>query len=240
MKTSPFGKSDLSITEKPRRVRDLFSGVAANYDAMNDAMSLGVHRLWKDYFISLIDTAQYPKLLDVAGGTGDIAARFIAAGGESAVIADPTAAMMHAGKSKHKHLPIEWIEAMAENLPFDDGSFPLYTISFGLRNVTDIEASLAEAHRVLEIGGQFLCLEFAPKQWPLLSDIYKVYGDVVVPALGEFIAHDRAAYEYLTESIRRFPAQEKLQAMMEKAGFAACRHINLSGGICAVHQGFKV
>ncbi len=240
IKTSAFGYQDIPSDQKSGKIRDLFGGVAANYDRMNDAMSLGVHRLWKREFIDLIDATRYPVLLDAAGGTGDIASLFLSRGGKRAVVADLTDAMMSIGKTKHRGLPIKWVSAPAENLPFEDGSFPVYTISFGLRNVTDIEQALAEAYRVLEPGGMFLCLEFSPNQWPLLSEIYKVYGDIVLPQLGEWIANDRPAYQYLVESIRRFPDQERLESMMQKAGFECTRYINLSGGICAIHQGYRL
>jgi demethylmenaquinone methyltransferase/2-methoxy-6-polyprenyl-1,4-benzoquinol methylase len=239
-KLSPFGKIDLDHREKPRRVRDLFTGVAANYDVMNDLMSGGVHRLWKDYFVEFLNPADGRPLLDVAGGTGDIAARFLANGGKSATVVDPTAAMMDVGRKKHSRLPITWICAPAEHLPLPDRSFAHYTISFGLRNVTDIKSALAEAYRVLDIGGQFLCLEFSRPELPGLARIYDIYSDRILPWLGEMVANDRPAYQYLVESIRRFPPQSQLADMMADAGFSCIRYINLSGGICAIHQGYKL
>ncbi len=235
-----FGYQKISAAEKPARVTGLFSGVADKYDLMNDVMSAGVHRIWKNYFVGMIDTNEYPHLLDVAGGTGDIAARFLARGGQKATVADPTEAMMDQGKQKHKGKNIEWICAPAESLPFDDNDHGCYTISFGLRNVTNIDAALAEAHRVLRPGGQFLCLEFSRMQWPLLDQAYEFYGDKILPLMGEVVANDRPAYQYLVESIRRFPSQIELENKMRHAGFECVRYVNLSGGICAIHQGVKV
>ncbi len=235
-----FGYEKIPISDKPARVTGLFSGVAEKYDVMNDVMSAGVHRLWKNYFVGMIDVAEYPHLLDVAGGTGDIASRFLARGGKKSTVADPTQAMMDQGKIKHSDKNIEWVCAPAESLPFDDNAHGCYTISFGLRNVTDIDAALAEAHRVLRPGGQFLCLEFSRVQWPVLDKAYEIYGDRILPMMGEIVANDRPAYQYLVESIRRFPPQQELESKMRNAGFECVRHINLSGGICAIHQGFKV
>ncbi|TAH35383.1 MAG: bifunctional demethylmenaquinone methyltransferase/2-methoxy-6-polyprenyl-1,4-benzoquinol methylase UbiE [Alphaproteobacteria bacterium] len=235
-----FGYQKIPAAEKPGRVTGLFSGVASKYDLMNDVMSLGVHRLWKSYFVDMIDVNEYPHLLDVAGGTGDIAARFLEKGGKKVTLVDPTQGMMDQGQKKHKGKSIEWICAPAESLPFDDSTHGCYTISFGLRNVTDIDAALAEAHRVLRPGGQFLCLEFSRTQWPLLDKAYEIYGDRILPLMGEIVAKDRPAYQYLVESIRRFPSQMELEHKMRHVGFECVRHVNLSGGICAIHQGFKV
>lgn len=235
-----FGYTQIPADEKGGKVRALFDQVAGNYDLMNDLMSLGVHRLWKDEFVKRLAPYDGKELLDVAGGTGDIAARFLTSGGARATIIDPTFGMMREGRDKQRGKKIRWIGGMAEHLPLPDDAFDLYTISFGLRNVTDINAALSEAYRVLRVGGQFLCLEFSAPVWPGLKQVYDAYSAHVLPFLGEKVARDRAAYQYLHESIRRFPAQEKLLEKMRKAGFECARYHNLSGGICAIHQGFKV
>ncbi len=240
MKTSPFGQADIPQTDKLPKVTALFNGVASRYDLMNDLMSGGLHRVWKNFLLRLIDTAAYPELLDVAGGTGDIAARFIQAGGKHALVVDPTAEMLAVGRAKHAALPIDWQKGQAEALPLPDASQRLYTISFGLRNVVDIDAALAEAARVLRPGGQYFCLEFCPEPWPDLRDIYRFYGDSIIPRLGAVVADDRAAYEYLIESIRRFPKPAALSQLLEKAGFGAVRFIPLAGGICGIHQAVRL
>ncbi len=240
IKTSPFGFRDIPAGEKSAKVRGVFQRVAQKYDLMNDLMSFGAHHLWKNQLIEMLTPCDGKTLLDVAGGTGDIAARFLAKGGKSAVVADPSSGMMAVGKTKHKNLPIEWIEAPAENLPLPDGEIENYTISFGLRNVTDINAALGEAHRVLGPGGRFLCLEFSKPVLPMLEKAYDLYSFRVIPWLGEKVANDRDSYQYLVESIRRFPAQKQLERKMTDAGFACVRHINLTGGICAIHEGYKI
>jgi demethylmenaquinone methyltransferase / 2-methoxy-6-polyprenyl-1,4-benzoquinol methylase len=240
MKTSPFGQTDIPAPDKLPKITALFDGVAASYDAMNDFMSAGLHRVWKDFLLGLIDTAATPELLDVAGGTGDIAARFIKNGGKHALVIDPTPEMLAMGAAKHPALPIEWRRGQAENLPLADSCQGLYTISFGLRNVVDIDAALIEAARVLRPGGEFFCLEFCPEPWPALRAPYRFYGDTIIPFLGEKIAHDRAAYEYLVASIRRFPKQDALAAMLAQAGFGAIRFIPLAGGICGIHQAVRL
>ncbi len=239
-KLSDFGFQKLSADQKTQKVRNVFQRVAQKYDLMNDLMSLGAHHLWKNRLIEMLTPCAGKTLLDVAGGTGDIAARFLAAGGKSAIVADPSSGMMAVGKNKHKNLPIEWIESAAENLPLPDGEIQNYTISFGLRNVTDIDAALGEAHRVLQPGGRFLCLEFSRPVLPMLEKAYDLYSFRVIPWLGEKVANDRDSYQYLVESIRRFPAQKELEKKMTDAGFACVRHINLTGGICAIHEGYKV
>lgn len=240
MKTSPFGQTDIPQAEKLPKVTALFNGVASRYDVMNDLMSFGLHRLWKDFLLRLIDTAAYPELLDVAGGTGDIAARFIQAGGKRAIVVDPTADMLAVGQAKHAALPIEWQKGQAEALPIPDQSQILYTISFGLRNVVDIDAALHEAARVLMPGGQFFCLEFCPEPWPDLRGAYRLFGDRVIPMMGEHVANDRAAYDYLVQSIRRFPAPAVLTQLLERAGFGAVRFIPLAAGICGIHQAVRL
>ena len=225
-------------------VRGVFDSVAGRYDLMNDLMSGGVHRLWK---ASLIDQLRpYPglHLLDVAGGTGDIAARFLSAGGDKVTVCDINANMVRVGRDRaidtNRLAGIDWLVGDAEALPMPDGSVDAYTIAFGLRNVTDIDAALREARRVLRPGGRFLCLEFSHVADPVLSELYDRFSLGVLPFLGRFVARDEDAYQYLAESIRRFPSQEELVDRMAVAGLKRTGYRNLSRGIVAIHQGWRI
>ena len=240
--TTSFGFEEVPADEKTRRVRDVFASVAGRYDLMNDLMSGGVHRLWKDTLIDLLQPRPGQALIDVAGGTGDVAARFLGAAKQqaSAVICDASPAMLTAGRQRRSTAPIGWACGAAEALPFADRSFDSYTIAFGLRNVTDIPAALAEALRVLKPLGRFACLEFSQVQLPLLQEAYDKYSFSVLPRLGRVVARDADSYRYLAESIRRFPAQDTLADLVRAAGFERVRVHNLSGGIAAIHSGWRL
>jgi len=237
-----FGHELIPAAQKQQRVNDVFRSVASSYDIMNDVMSLGIHRLWKDSLINLISPEPGHHLIDLAGGTGDIAARFLSRGGGNAVICDVNPAMMHAGRDRPLMRPyqdqLQWVAGDASQLPFPDASADVITISFGLRNVTDRNAALAEAHRVLKPSGRFFCLEFSHVRIRSLSALYALWSELL-PGIGAIIAKDAASYRYLVESIKRFPDQETLAAMMGAAGFARIRHRDLSGGIAAIHCGWK-
>lgn len=246
---SSFGFRHVREDERQGLVNDVFSGVAANYDLMNDLMSGGLHRLWKQDLIAAINPpkgAQAFRLLDVAGGTGDVALRYAAAGGPNttAVICDINAQMLDMGRNKVREAKLDGrialIEGNAETLPFETKSFDAYTISFGIRNVTHIELALSEAYRVLKTGGRFLCLEFSECQVPLLDRVYDFHSFEVIPRLGQLTAGAAEPYQYLVESIRKFPNQEKFAAMIRDAGFARASYRNLTGGIAAIHSGWKI
>ncbi len=240
-----FGYQDVPAAEKAKRVRAVFDSVADKYDLMNDLMSAGVHRLWKRYTLSQTGLRPGQAALDVAGGTGDIAAGMAKQVGASGlvVLSDINAAMLEVGRNRlldrgllHN---VRFSLANAECLPFEDESFDCVTIAFGLRNVTDKPAALASMRRVLRPGGRLLVLEFSKPVVPGLKPVYDVYSFSVLPWLGKRIAGDADSYQYLAESIRRFPDQETLCGMMREAGLEDCRHHNLSGGIVALHKGFR-
>lgn len=244
-----FGFKTVSMTDKRRLVRGVFDSVASRYDLMNDLMSAGVHRLWKDAFISWLAPRPGQHLLDVAGGTGDIAFRFLerAGGAESGArvtVCDLTPAMLEHGRNRAVDRGIvsgiDWVSGNAEGLPFADKSVDAYTIAFGIRNVADIPAALREAYRVLRPGGRFMCLEFSRVTAPVLARLYDVYSFSVLPKLGKIVAGDADSYQYLAESIRRFPDQERFAAMIRDAGFANVKLRNLSGGIAAIHSGWRL
>ncbi len=241
-----FGFASVDESDRQGLVNEVFAKVARRYDVMNDLMSGGLHRLWK---ADLLNALSPPKsdaafdLLDVAGGTGDIAFRFLkqAGAGGSAVICDISAEMLEAGRTRATgNEPLSFVQGNAEALPFPDASFDAYTIAFGIRNVTHIEAALAEAFRVLKPGGRFLCLEFARVEMPLLDTIYDAYSFNAIPQLGALVAGDAESYRYLVESIRRFPDQECFMGMIEDAGFELGRYRNLTGGIAAIHSGWRL
>ncbi len=242
--TASFGFRQVDADEKPGLVRGVFSSVASRYDLMNDMMSGGVHRLWKATLIDQLRPHSGMHLLDVAGGTGDIAFRFLEAGGGAVTVCDLTEAMVRVGRDRaiDKNIlqGVHWSVGDAQNLPFPDRSVDAYTIAFGLRNVTDIDAALSEARRVLKPGGRFLCLEFSRVVIPVLDRLYDTYSFSVLPALGRWIAKDEESYVYLAESIRRFPAQKDLIAQMQAAGLDRCSYRDLSGGIAAIHEGWRV
>jgi len=274
--TTSFGYKDVLAEEKEGMVREVFEKVAPSYDLMNDLMSAGVHRLWKDYLVSKVGVFPGMTHLDVAGGTGDVAFRVLralraeeaaarrAAGGGKprsdpssagrVIVSDINPAMLREGEKRAaKHglsrstdvrgnplATLEFVEGNAERLPFEDNSVDTYTIAFGLRNVTDTLAALKDARRVLRPGGRFFCLEFSKVTQEPLKSMYEMYSLNVIPAMGDLVARDRDSYQYLVESIRRFPKQEKLAAMMLEAGFVDVSHENLTGGIVALHSGFKL
>jgi ubiquinone/menaquinone biosynthesis methyltransferase len=276
-----FGFTTVPTAEKEPRVQQVFASVADSYDVMNDLMSGGLHRYWKDYLVSMTrieSMAQWIRqrnnsttslrLLDVAGGTGDVAFRLCEAAGckersessgtdcISVTICDLNADMLRVGQERARQRypshettamsrleetqALRFVQGNAQELPFDDKSFDVYTIAFGLRNVTDVDQALREAHRVLKPGGRFLCLEFSSQLLnSYLQSIYDAYSFNVIPAMGEAIAHDRSSYQYLVESIRRFSTPDELIQRMQQAGLQSCQYTNMTGGIVAIHEGYK-
>jgi demethylmenaquinone methyltransferase/2-methoxy-6-polyprenyl-1,4-benzoquinol methylase len=240
--TVSFGYEEVSPDEKTRRVRGVFSSVASKYDIMNDAMSGGLHRLWKDQFVRRVKPHSAEDILDMAGGTGDIAFR-MAERGANITVADINPDMLSVGMDRAVKRGIDtlvWSEQNAEKLSFPDRHFDAYTIAFGIRNVTDIPAALCEAHRVLRFGGRFFCLEFSTVEWPGLSDVYEIYSHKLLPKMGKVIAGDEDSYRYLAESIRKFPPMPQFKAMIEEAGFAQVKVEPILGGLVAIHSGWKV
>jgi demethylmenaquinone methyltransferase/2-methoxy-6-polyprenyl-1,4-benzoquinol methylase len=244
MTDTHFGFRTVADTEKTSLVRGVFDAVASKYDIMNDAMSMGLHRLWKHEFVGSVAIRPGMRCLDVAGGTGDIAFRLLARGAEQVTICDINYLMLEEGRKRadNKNLlaGIEWLCGNAESLPLPDNQFHLYTIAFGIRNVTHIDKALAEAHRVLLPGGRFMCLEFSQMPSATLQKLYDAYSFNVIPKLGKLIAGESEPYTYLVESIRKFPDQKRFSAMIADAGFAQVRHTNLAGGVVAIHSGYKI
>ena len=247
--TTHFGFREVAEAEKAPLVRRVFDSVAGRYDLMNDLMSAGIHRLWKAELIAAIAPRADELLLDVAGGTGDIATRYLDAAGRKgaparAIICDINAEMLGVGRDRAidtGHLDgLAWVVGDAECLPIDSHSVDVYTIAFGLRNVTHIDTALAEARRVLKPGGRFFCLEFSRVVLPLLDKLYDLYSFSMLPRLGQMVAGDRDAYQYLVESIRRFPPQEQLARQMAEAGLGRVRVRNLSGGVAAIHAAWRL
>lgn len=237
-----FGHEDVAPEEKTERVRGVFTSVASSYDVMNDFMSGGLHRLWKDDFVRRVKPRAGEAILDVAGGTGDIAFR-MAKRGASVTVSDINPDMLAVGMERAKKRGIEglaWAEENAETLSFADRSFDAYTIAFGIRNVTHIGTVLREAHRVLKRGGRFFCLEFSTTTWPGFADIYRHYSRGVVPKIGEMVAKDADSYRYLIESIERFPPVPEFAAMIAAAGFSQVRAEPILGGLVAIHSGWKL
>ena len=238
-----FGYRRVAEDEKSSLVRDVFDSVAPRYDLMNDLMSLGVHRLWKRVMTDWLAPRPGMRLLDVGGGTGDIAFRFLKRGGGPVTVVDINEEMLKQGRDRavDKGIleAIEWTPGDAENLPVADASQDAYTTAFCLRNVTHIDRALSEARRVLKPGGHFLCLEFSRVAVPGLDKLYHAYSFKVLPALGERVAGDREAYQYLAESIRRFPDQNAFAGMIAKAGLDQVKVRNLSGGIAAIHSAWR-
>lgn len=267
-----FGFESVGVNEKEGRVREVFENVADSYDVMNDLMSGGLHRYWKDYLLDVSAVASMAqavrkhqgselRILDVAGGTGDVAFRFVDTAGcperskssgddpISVTVCDINPEMLRVGEKRARDRygsslldgtkALSFVEGNAQDLQFEDNSFDLYTIAFGLRNVTDVDKALREACRVLKPGGRFMCLEFSQVPDPLLRQIYDAYSFNVIPGMGEFVANDRASYQYLVESIRKFSDQEELMARMDSAGFELVKYTNLTGGIVAIHEGWK-
>ncbi|MSO73292.1 MAG: bifunctional demethylmenaquinone methyltransferase/2-methoxy-6-polyprenyl-1,4-benzoquinol methylase UbiE [Rhodospirillaceae bacterium] len=242
-----FGFRTVAKAEKSGMVRAVFNAVAPKYDLMNDLMSAGIHRLWKSAMVDWLAPRPGQAIIDVAGGTGDIAFRLLDRMGANALpvtICDITAEMLSAGRSRAvdqgRLAGVNWVCGDAEALPFPDMSFDAYTIAFGLRNVTVIDKALAEARRVLRPGGRMLCLEFSKVLVPVLDRLYDAYSFQVLPWLGGLIANDREAYRYLAESIRRFPDQPALAARLKAAGLEQVKVRNLSGGIAAMHSGWRI
>ncbi len=244
--TTHFGFETIAETEKARRVHGVFTSVASRYDVMNDAMSLGIHRLWKQAALDWLAPRPGMRLLDVAGGTGDIAFRFLDRVKDRGhvTVLDMTEGMLSEGRARAakagRSERIDWVAGDAMALPFPDASFDAYTISFGIRNVTRIEDALAEAFRVLRPGGRLMVLEFSRVPVEGLRWLYDRYSFNVIPALGQTIAGDRASYTYLVESIRRFPAQKAFAQMIRDAGFEQVAWRNLSMGVAALHSGWKL
>lgn len=243
--TTDFGFTRVDPAAKADMVRGVFDSVASRYDLMNDLMSGGVHRLWKRFTIELSAARPGQTILDIAGGTGDLAARFsqlVGADGQ-VILADINAAMLEVGRDrlidKGATGNIEVVQADAQALPFEENSVDCITIAFGLRNVTDKNMALRSMLRVLRPGGRLLVLEFSKPTSPLLGKVYDQYSFQILPAIGRLIAQDADSYRYLAESIRKHPDQDTLLEMMEDAGFVECRYHNMTGGIVAVHQGFK-
>ncbi|XP_022062829.2 2-methoxy-6-polyprenyl-1,4-benzoquinol methylase, mitochondrial [Acanthochromis polyacanthus] len=277
-RSTHFGFETVPETEKAKRVYKVFENVAQKYDIMNDAMSLGIHRMWKDTLLHVMHPQPGAQLLDMAGGTGDISFRFldyirsqeerqkrrVARSSQTpswrdisnnystqdepresrAVVCDINKEMLKVGKQKADSLGVSaglsWVVGDAEELPFDDDQFDIYTIAFGIRNVTHIDQALQEALRVLKPGGRFMCLEFSKVNNPILSRIYDAYSFQMIPVIGEVIAGDWKSYQYLVESIRKFPNQEEFKGMIEDAGFYCVKYYNLTGGVVALHSGFKL
>jgi demethylmenaquinone methyltransferase / 2-methoxy-6-polyprenyl-1,4-benzoquinol methylase len=253
-KTEPPGTASFGFKEVPKDARqglvnDVFAAVADRYDLMNDLMSGGLHRLWKDDFVTMLGppkSARRFDLLDVAGGTGDITLRALRTGGPGchAVLCDISPEMVAVGR-KRLAIPdlagrVTFSIGNAESLPFPDKSFDAYTIAFGIRNVTRIDAALSEAFRVLKLGGRFLCLEFSACEMPLLDRLYDFHSFQVIPRLGQLAAGSAESYQYLVESIRKFPIQEKFAGMIRNAGFGRVSYRNLTGGIAAIHSGWRI
>ena len=246
--TTHFGFESVPLAEKQNRVDDVFHSVAAKYDVMNDVMSAGLHRLWKDALVAQLRPPRHRPFrhLDVAGGTGDVAFRILEAAGDKAHVSvlDINASMLGVGaeRASKRALPgtIDFIEASAEALPYADKSFDGYTIAFGIRNVPRIPLALSEAYRILKTGGRFLCLEFASIDTPVLDTLYDAYSFNLIPALGKAITGDGESYRYLVESIRQFPKPEAFAAMITAAGFRRVTHRALSGGIVNIHSGWKL
>lgn len=240
--TASFGYEDIPAAEKEGRVGAIFSNVAAKYDVMNDAMSVGMHRLWKDKFVRRVRPKEGETILDMAGGTGDIAFR-MATSGAQITVSDINQDMLDVGIERAIKRGIDglvWSRQNAEELTFGDRFFDAYTIAFGIRNVTHIDKALAEAHRVLKFGGRFFCLEFSTTQWPGFSEIYDAYSHKLVPKLGQMIAGDEESYRYLIESIRRFPTMPEFEGMIRAAGFRHTKVEPILGGLVAIHSGWKV
>ena len=239
-----FGYKDVDVSEKTSMVRDVFESVAPSYDLMNDLMSGGIHRLWKNTLIKRLKPHSNMELLDVGGGTGDIAFGFLKAGGKKVVITDINEKMLTFGRDRALDNAIigraTWVLGNAEQLPFKASSFDAYVTAFCLRNVTHLDQALQEAERLLKPGGRFLCLEFSQVILPALSKLYDAYSFNILPLIGQVIAKDRSSYQYLAESIRRFPTQDQFTALIKSAGLEQVTYQNLSGGIAAIHSAWKI
>ena len=236
-----FGYRKVALDAKPGLVRDLFAGVAGNYDVMNDAMSFGLHRLWKDAMVDWLAPRPGMRVLDLAGGTGDVAFRILdrTRGGAEVTVCDLTEEMLQQGRRRRGGEP-GWVCGDGAALPFGDAQFDACTVAFGLRNMADLEAVLREAFRILRVGGRFLCLEFGRVHPPAAAALYDAWSFGAIPRIGAVIARDREAYRYLVESIRRFPSQECLAGAMREAGFGRVTWRNLALGVAALHSGWRI
>jgi len=243
--TTHFGFRDVPESEKAGMVHGVFTSVASKYDVMNDLMSMGIHRIWKDAMMDWLAPRPGQRLLDVAGGTGDVAFRFLGrAPGSSAVVCDMTESMLVEGRQRAEAGAmadrLDWVVGDAMALPFADNSFDVYTISFGIRNVVRIDEALREAYRVLRPGGRLMVLEFSQIPNDLMQKAYDLYSFNVIPAMGQVVTGDRDSYQYLVESIRQFPDQETFAGMIRAAGFGQVKYRNLTMGIAALHSGWKL
>ena len=243
-KTTHFGFQQVDVDQKQGLVKGVFDSVASNYDFMNDVMSLGTHRLWKNYTIASSNVSKGDKVLDIAGGTGDLAIKFRKKVGDSGkvILSDINGSMLEEGRKNlinHGVIDVDFIQANAESLPFEDNTFDCVSIAFGLRNVTHKNIALKQMHRVLKKGGSLLVLEFSKVENEMLEKIYDAYSFNLIPKLGQFFANDEDSYQYLAESIRKHPDQETLKTMALDAGFGFCEYHNLSGGIVALHKAIK-
>jgi demethylmenaquinone methyltransferase/2-methoxy-6-polyprenyl-1,4-benzoquinol methylase len=241
-KTVSFGYQDVDEDAKVGKVGDLFSKVATNYDLMNDAMTGGTHRLWKDRFVRRVKPKQDEEILDMAGGTGDIAFRMVDSGAHITV-ADINADMLAAGVERAVEMGedrLVWSEQNAEELSFPDAHFDAFTMVFGIRNVTHIDKVLEEAYRTLRFGGRFYCMEFSQTRWPGFDKAYELYSHKILPKVGKLISDDEDSYRYLAESIDRFPPMEKFEAMIKEAGFSQTKVEPMMGGLVCIHSGWKV
>ena len=237
-----FGDELVSPEEKTRRVGEVFSSVARRYDIMNDLMSGGMHRLWKDRFVARVKPRAAEEILDMAGGTGDVAFR-MARRGARVTVSDINADMLEVGKERAEARSLQgltWQVENAEKLSFPDARFDAYTIVFGIRNVTDIPAALREAHRVLKRGGRFFCMEFSTSEWPGFAELYEAYASRVIPRIGRAVAKDEESYRYLVESIRRFPRPNTFKTMISDAGFVRANAEPMLGGLVSIHSGWKI
>lgn len=243
--TTHFGFETVQESEKAGRVQGVFTSVASRYDIMNDVMSVGIHRIWKDAMMDWLAPRPGQKLLDVAGGTGDISFRFLKRAGHGhATVLDLTESMLIEGRKRAEAekmaSSLDWVTGDAMALPFPDNTFDVYTISFGIRNVTRPQDALNEAYRVLRPGGRLMVLEFSQLPNPLMQKAYDLYSFNVIPKMGELIANDSASYQYLVESIRKFPDQETFLGMVKTAGFANAKYRNLTMGVACLHSGWKL
>ncbi len=244
-KTTHFGYETVREDEKAGRVQGVFSSVASKYDVRNDVMSVGIHRVWKDAMMDWLAPRPGQRLLDVAGGTGDIAFRFLKRAGEGqATVLDLTEPMLIEGRKRAEaermSSSLDWVVGDAMALPFDANTFDVYTISFGIRNVTRPQDALVEAYRVLKPGGRLMVLEFSQLPNPMMQAAYDAYSFNVIPRMGQLIAQDRDSYQYLVESIRNFPDQDTFLAMIKEAGFENAKYRNLTMGVACLHSGWKI
>ena len=240
-KNIDFGYKIVKKKDKQNLVNNVFNSVADKYDLMNDITSFGIHREWKNNLINWMAPQKNQKLADIAGGTGDIARKFLNNGGHSAYVIDINEEMIKSGKVNKKNLKdIKWLVASAEDIPIDDNTFERATMGFGLRNVTNRAQALKEVYRILKPGGRFICLEFSHVENELIEEIYNFWSFKCMPYIGEKVAGDRSAYTYLVESIRQFPTQPVLSEMFSEAGFSRVKYRNLSNGIVSLHSGWKL